>query len=178
MKGCSGSHFKWSEQRAGHSFSGCFHTCQVNLPFTVLASVPRLTGCTLVASISKTLAGGGEPVQKQVWISPESNKWLVVRSVFFCELTGKNLSSVSWIAKKRWTHWGVAERVKGIKTWHLMETRVSFTLETHFGCLYLQSYSFHHCGIQYTLWAARTSTGSLKQRCCSSGLKEASWASD
>lgn len=31
-----------------------------------------------------------------------------------------------------------------------METRVSFTLETHIGCLYLQSFSFHHCKI-YTV---------------------------
>lgn len=37
-------------------------TCRVILPFTVLASVSRLTGSTLVASISKALTGGGEPV--------------------------------------------------------------------------------------------------------------------
>lgn len=35
------------------------------LPFTVLAGVPRLTGSTLVASISKALTGGGEPGRKK-----------------------------------------------------------------------------------------------------------------
>lgn len=37
----------------------------VFLPLAVLAGVARLTGCALIASISKALTGGREPVQEK-----------------------------------------------------------------------------------------------------------------
>lgn len=73
--------------------------CWVFLPLTVLASVPRLTGSALVASVSKALTGGGEPVvtvthidmkllaQKHYSLSTKPNKLFNVTFVFCCELT-------------------------------------------------------------------------------------------
>lgn len=58
----------------------------VFLPLTVLAGVARLTGCALVASVSKALTGGREPVQKKKKksTSEESEKQLGVTATLCC----------------------------------------------------------------------------------------------
>lgn len=39
------------------------------LPLAVLASVARLAGCALVATVSEALTGGGEPARKEIIFS-------------------------------------------------------------------------------------------------------------
>lgn len=84
MESCRDSRWNWSKQTFFFYVTVLAHMKRDILPFTVLASVTRLTGSTLVASISKALTCGGEPV---TWVTRRVDLQLSKKHSVHCLLT-------------------------------------------------------------------------------------------
>ena len=58
--------------------------CVCGSPFTVLACITRLTGSALVASVTKTLAGGGEPARRNTFDTSTHGTIPLLTPMYFC----------------------------------------------------------------------------------------------